>query len=434
MKHIVKSLFLILSVALFAGCNPQEDNLFGESSASRMSEVQKADKDLLCAPKNGWKMEYYPSKTQQYGGYNIWVSFSADGNVNVMSEIFGTSTIATSLYSLKQSAGPVLTFDTYNKVMHYFSDPSNPDAIGTKGKGMEGDFEFTILSAKADTIILKGKKSGSKILMTAIADNKTGTDYIASVIAEKKLMTFSLYTYEVNGKSIPVTVSYRNLTFTYQKDGNTVSVAVPYIITPTGYKFYSPLTIEGVTVSELTYQNSGTEEYFVPVNGAAARLVVVIPPLNQQLILGNWYFAYSGLGAFGKSYWNYTKTNGFNALGETLSYAYMGKYASGEYGFCFGSSDGSGIYKGVLTHSYVLIGDNQVKLTYASSGADNGIWYYSNAKFNYLINPVGGTTGRTFTLTADDVKHPTWIKLTDNVSVTNTIILYKSPVNSPYDK
>lgn len=435
MKHIVKLLFFTLIVTLFTGCNPHEDDLFGDSSANRMTEVLKADKAILCAPKNGWIMEYYPSANQQYGGYNVWVSFSADGSVSAMSEIYGSTTTVNSLYSLKQSDGPILTFDTYNSVIHYFSDPANPDKIGNNGKGMEGDFEFTVLRAKADTVILKGKKSGSKIVMTPVADNTTGTDYIASIVTANKLMAFNSYTYNVNGKSIPVTTSYRNLTFTYQKDGNAISIAVPYIITPTGYKFYSPLTIEGVTVSELTYKNSGTEDFFEPTNGAAAKLVVVVPPLNQQLISGNWYFAYSGLGSYGKTYWDYTKTNGLDAIGEELYYAYLGKFSSGQYGFCFGSTDGSGVYTGVLIYNYTLTGTDQVKFTFASSGAGDGVWYYSNAKFSYLINPVGTASSiRTFTLTADDVKHPTWIKMTDNNNSNNTILLSKTALAWPYNK
>lgn len=433
MKHIIKFIFIALAVALYSGCTPQEDDLFGESAANRMTTELKADMAVLCAPKNGWIMEYYPSATQQYGGSNVWVSFSNDGSVKAMSEIYGASTVETSLFSLKQSAGPELTFDTYNRVVHYFSDPKNPAGIGANGKGMEGDFEFTILKAKADTVILKGKKSGSRILMIALPDTKTGADYIASVLAVSKIMTASNYNYVVNGKTIPVTASYRNLSFTYVKDGSTVTVSVPYVLTPTGYKFYTPLTIDGVTVSELKYQVVGAEESFVPVDGAAAKLIVVFPPLNQQLISGKWYFSYKGLGTKGISDWNYVKTNGFDAIGEELYYAYLGKFSGGQYGFCFGSTDGAKVYTGVLTYTNVLIGEDQVKLSFALAGAGDGMWYYNNAKFGTLISPVGAPAGRTFTLSADDIKRPTWIKLTDNANPNNTMVLYKNQVYWPYD-
>jgi hypothetical protein len=433
MKHIAKFLVLLLAVIFYTGCTPEEKDLFGDSSANRLTATLQTEKTLLCAPKNGWIMEYYPSSAQLYGGYNVWASFAADGSVKVMSEIYGTSTVKTSLYSLKQSAGAVLSFDTYNAVMHYFSDPANPDGIGAAGKGMEGDFEFTVLKAKADSVVLKGKKTGAVILMKALADNQSGSDYIASIIAAKAKFKFTTYKYVVNKDTIPVTSSNRNLTFTYKKDGSTVSVLAPYIVTPTGYKFYSPLTINGVTVTDLAYQNTGGDESFTPVNGVAAKLIVVYPPINQQLISGNWYFAYSGLSSLGKTDWDYTKANGFDVIGEELNYAYLGKFSTGQYGFCFGSYDGSGIYKGALIYNYTLIATNQVKLTFTNSGAGDGMWYYSNAKFNSLINPLGTSTVRTFTLTADDLKRPTWIKLTDNANANNTITLYKSGIAWPYD-
>ena len=424
----------MISVLLYTGCTSEEEDIFSESSAKRIEATLQADKELLCAPKNGWIMEYYPAATQQYGGYNIWVSFAADGKVTVANEVYGADETATSLYSLKQSAGPVLTFDTYNELMHFFSDPANPAGVGTPGKGMEGDFEFTILSAETTKFVLKGKKTGSYIVMTALPDNVTGEAFLADIVDAAGVMNFVSYLYEVNGKSIPVSGSYRNLTFTYEKDGEQVSVDAPYIVTATGYKFYEPLTIEGVTVDELTYQKVGEEESFIPINGVAAKLKVVIPPINQQFLSGKWYFAYSGLGALTKAYWDYTKANGLDAIEEELYYAYLGTYTNGQYGFCFGSAAGSSVYTGLLVYQAALIGENQVKLTFASSGAGDGVWYYSNAAFSYLINPVGTSTGKTFTLTTDDIKNPSWIKLTDNSNANNSMVLYNSPVYWPYDK
>ncbi len=432
MKHIAKFLVLLLAVIFYTGCTPEEKDLFGDSSANRLTTTLQAEKTLLCAPKNGWIMEYYPSSTQQYGGYNMWASFSADGSVKVMSEIYGTGAVKTSLYSLKQSAGAVLSFDTFNDVMHYFSDPANPDGIGAAGKGMEGDFEFTVLKAKADSVVLKGKKTGAVILMKALADSQSGSDYIASVIAADKQMTCLTYSYEVNGKSIPVTVNYRNLSFTYLEGGSQVTKSVPYIVTPTGYKLYSPLTIEGITVQELTYKQSGASEFFEPTNGAAAKLVTVIHPLSDQLVSNNWYFTYSGLGAYGKAYWDYTKTNGLDVIGEELYYAYLGKSSTGAYGFNFSSYDGATFWKGVLTYGYTMLADNQVKFTLKGYDS-NGQYYYSNVKFNYLINPVGTTAGKTFTITTDNIKNPKWMKLTDNANPTNTITLYKRGLAWPYN-
>lgn len=67
MKNIFKLLCLMISVLLYTGCTSEEEDIFSESSAKRIEATLQADKELLCAPKNGWIMEYYPAATQQYG-------------------------------------------------------------------------------------------------------------------------------------------------------------------------------------------------------------------------------------------------------------------------------------------------------------------------------------------------------------------------------
>lgn len=47
-------------------------------------------------------------------------------------------------------------------MIHFFSDPANPDGIGDNGKGMEGDLELRVLTATADSVVMLGKKRGTK--------------------------------------------------------------------------------------------------------------------------------------------------------------------------------------------------------------------------------------------------------------------------------
>lgn len=428
MKKIFKSLLLLTMIVLSA-CTPEEDNLFGESSANRMEATLRANKDILVKATNGWHMEYYPSATQQYGGFNMLVSFTEDGKAHVSSEIYDATDVATSLYSLKQSAGPVLTFDTYNNIMHFFSDPKNPAEVGAEGKGMEGDFEFLFLSVEADKVVLQGKKTGSLIVMTPFK-GESWASYIDQIQTADETMSFKLFEYQVNGKKIPVSASYRTLKFTYEKNGEKVSVVEPFIVTPTGYKLYAPLDIEGVLVDEFTFEASS--ESFIATNGAAAKLVVVYPPLNEVLVTGDWYFAYSDIGAFGAPYWNTAKT-ALTGIGEKLYYAYMGTYGTGLYGFCFASYDGSSLWGGALGFTSQLIGEDEITYNFASSFAGDGKFYYDYAKFVYLLHPISSSTARTFKLTSDNDKKPTWIKLQDIAIPTNTITLYEDEVNWPFD-
>lgn len=434
MKKIINISYLLVAIFLFS-CTVEEKDIFGDSPANRIEAALKADQAILTGAKNGWLMEYYPADQQEYGGFNVLVSFTAD-KATVASEIALPSESSISYYSLKQSAGPVLTFDSYNDIFHFFSTPdSEVSGVGKDGVGLGGDFEFLILKATADSVILKGKKTSNRIVMTPLASGTSWSDQITKFNEVEEKMSFKIFTYQVNNKSIPVSVNNRTLIFTYSDaQGGEVTVVAPYIQTLTGYKLYSPLTIEGVTVNEFIYKQEGDADFFVPANGVNAKLVVVYPPINEQLISGKWYFKYSGLGSFSKNYWDYTKKNGLDKIGEDLYYAYLGKNTSGQYGFCFASTDGASLYGGVLKYTYKLVNDNKITYTYAQSGDDNGIWYYQNAAFNYLINPIAGANPRTFTITADNIKKPTWIKLTDDANENNTMILENSAVYWSYTK
>lgn len=423
----------LLGIILFVSCNPVEENLFDDSSAIRIEKSLLNTQDVLKNAENGWLMEYYPSSQQTYGGYNVLAKFT-DKEVTIASEIEDFDITEKSSYSLKQSAGPVLTFDTYNEIFHTFSDPnSSKSGLGDNGVGMGGDFEFLILKSTQDSVILKGKKTGNRIIMTPI---QSGTDwgaYVEELQEASEIMAFKNFEYHVAGQIIPVRVSYRSLIMTYtNEEGNEVTVSAPYIQTLTGYKLYQPLTILGVTVEAFNYGKEGDTEYFTPVNGTDARLVAVFPPLNQTLVSGDWFFAFSGLGTYGKNYWNYAKVNGLDAIGEELYYAYLGTHSDGKYAFSFASAYGSSLYGGALHFNYELIDENKVKYSFALTGAGDGVWYYNNAQFVYLIYPLYGGSNKTFTLTADNEKDPSWIILTDDSDPDNTIKLFADQIIWPF--
>lgn len=92
----------------------------------------------------------------EFGGYNVLMSFTAEGEVTVSADITDPSAKSTSLYRLKEQAGPTLTVDTYNEIFHFFSDPAS--GVGTTGLGMEGDYEFTIQSATPEQVVMRGKR------------------------------------------------------------------------------------------------------------------------------------------------------------------------------------------------------------------------------------------------------------------------------------
>lgn len=430
MKKISYFIILLSSILLFS-CTPQEENLFDESTANRVDAALASHKEILMGAENGWLMEFFPARGQTYGGYNLLTKFTND-DVIVAGEQAAALESSEGLYSLKYSAGPVMTFDSYNEIMHFYSDPNGSvSGIGGNGKGMEGDFEFLVLKATKDSVILKGKKTENKIIMTPFPKEKKWSDYIEEIQDAAEIMKNRSYNYEINGKTIPVAVNYRTLTFqTTNESGVKIDQKASYIQTTTGYKLYSPITIEGLTVDEFIYNES--TDTFSPSNGGNALLRPFIPPLNVLFTSSDWYFKYSGFGSYGKTYWNHVKTNFMDPMGEEIYYAYLGNDSGGKWGFNFTSYDGAGLYGGALYMNRTLVGENKITMNFALAGSGDGVWYHNNAGFSFILNPLGYSVARTFTLTTDNEKNPTWIKMTDDSDPTNTFVLEGERVIYPY--
>lgn len=417
-------LLCLFAVVLMTACTHEEEDLFNDSSANRADATVKAYLEILADAANGWVMEYFPESHQVYGGYNVIVSFGKDGKVKAAGELAAPSRVETSLYSLKQSAGIMLSFDTYNEIFHFFSDPSDPSGVGGNGNGLEGDFDFLILEATADKVVLKGKKTGGIAVLTP-AKGEWST-YLASVQELDAAMSAKKYELQIDGMKIPAAASNHTLTFTYEEDGNSRSQVAPYIVTLTGYKFYAPIVINGITLEGFTYD--AASDTFTATGQSDVKMVKVIPPLNEQFLSGNWYIAYSDLGSFGKLYFDVTKT-ALDAEGEVLFWAYMGSKQYGAFGFTFNSSG----YLGLLEYDSELIGEDKIALKFGMRGQGNGIYYHNNLDFHYMLNVFGYSAARTFTLTTDNIGDPTYIILSEDGNPNNVIKLHASPINYPFD-
>ena len=171
-----------LLAATFAACSRDEESLFEKPAAIRAQEAIENAFNVLTAPANGWEMAYFPNLETSAKGYNMVVKFNKNGNVSVTAKN-GTTTmnkIATdtaSTWAVKSDYGPILTFDTYNDVFHAFSDPKGD------GAGLLGDYEFLILKATPELVLLKGKKHSAYTVMRPMKN----TDLAAYFAACEKM-------------------------------------------------------------------------------------------------------------------------------------------------------------------------------------------------------------------------------------------------------
>jgi hypothetical protein len=423
MKKIYSLLMLLAACGAFSSCSNEVDDVFSKSSAERINDALITDKELLTAPGNGWIMEYYGSTI--YGGYNVLCKFNADNTVTVASEIYGSDSVATSHFKLEQSQGAILSFDDYNPVFHYFSEPANADQIGDNGKGMLGDFEFRVQSASADTIVLVGKKHDSRIVMTPMPEGTTWKSYLEAVRKVDTEMDAKFYSYVDGTTESAASKGYHVITVPDTTTGSRVDVDMPYITTPEGLKFYKPYTVNGKTITGFRYAEGKTE--FEAFDNSSIKLKQEIYPLSQQLLSADWYINVAGMGKYGAQYYLYMRDEIMPQIGEVIQQMYLGTRDGKNYGLVFQS----GTYWGVIYLTTKAVDDTHVMMQARGTGDGNGGWYLKNGLFEYYMYPFGYDKPKSFTLTSNNPKNAKWIKLTDDSDPTNTITLYAKKQTLP---
>lgn len=430
MKKIF-NLFTFLAAILFAtACSPEVDDLFDKSSSQRMSEAINNTKDILTTPADGWVMHYYGSP--MYGGYNVLCKFDKNDRVTVASEVAGKDSTFTSHYKIEQSQGVILSFDEYNDIFHYFSDPHNPDKNGLDGKGMLGDLEFRVMKASADSIILKGKKHNSRVVMLPLKKSTNWSNYIDAVQKRFASMKYNIYEVVIKGKSYRALRSHHTISFTNPDSQD--ETRLNFVVTAKGIKLYNPVTIAGETFSEFIYSD---DDKWVDANNKNVVLKPVVPPITEQFVSANWYFAFSNFSAYGQKYWNMIKP-GAASMGENIISAGLGtelinKNKGPQFGLTFASKGGEGTFWCQYYFTYKIIGTDQISIGFEGKGNGNANFYAKNAGYLPCVLPFVNNVNkkfvdRVFKLETDNLKNPTYIKFTEVDNSENTFTVTRNKV------
>lgn len=424
MKKIINMLLLLAATTIYTGCTPEVDDAFPQTSAQRAIEVIQSTKTTLQSSPTGWLMRMYGDL--DFGGYNVLCKFEGD-NVTVMSDIYGSEEKVTSHYKVDQSAGIILSFDEYNKIMHFFSEPSNPAGWGLNGKGFQGDLEFRVLKATSDSIIMTGKKHYNRIVMTPAPEDWSG--YLKKVEDMENFISSANYTLKVGDKVFPTKNSYRHFEATDTATG--VTTDLPYIVTDKGVEFYKTYTVNGKAINGFNCTGNTWPE----LSDNTTTLGPVIVPLNEQLVASKWYFSFSNISPYGQPYWKEFQ----NGLATVLNMS----LAQATFGFCDLEGSGFGFqclvsrYSGAMYWTYELVGDDQITITFTKKGdakPGNGPYFYSNCKLNYALFPFGiDGNPRTFKLETDRVANPSYILMTDTSNPDNWFKLSAKAITNPFN-
>ncbi|KAA6301973.1 MAG: hypothetical protein EZS26_001789 [Candidatus Ordinivivax streblomastigis] len=264
MKSKIKFLIILWMAGLtFQSCLFQEEDIFDKSSSERLTEALENFHTTIQESPYGWKLAYDCSETSCY---RFFMKFYGGDTVAILSDIktAWNSTPAISTYSLKQSQGPVLAFNTYNEQLHFLAEPNNSGA--TKG----GDNDFVIMKVTPDSIVLKGIKGQKKIVMHR-ADETDEAGYFINNTRFKNLFAksssspfFSKLTF-----SDSVAVSFRTesntryITFLYKNEKDSlITNRLSYDYNGEGFNVWEPITAFGKTFSHFIWDEK--EKNFYP--------------------------------------------------------------------------------------------------------------------------------------------------------------------------
>jgi hypothetical protein len=253
-------LLAVLSVLLFTGCDKKQDRIFDESPAARLNASIDNTYSAVKA-KQAWVFSYYPGANQEYGGFNLFPNFTSAVDVTLQGDF--ALTTQTSTFKVYPGAGPILTFDTYNSVIHYFGLPgyytgnSTGLGIGASDSGMKGDFEFLVLSANPDSIVLKGRKYGNVVKMKSVDLNQLPTIVANYKAAAATFNVFRTFKIEVNGTTYATTATTSTVNGSVRPNRylnvTAKSMTISFIVTDTGIEFYKEYEIDGIKLNKLKY-------------------------------------------------------------------------------------------------------------------------------------------------------------------------------------
>jgi len=264
----LKSFIIGVSIlSLSTSCEKKMDKIFDENPTDRLNTSVDKVYNTLQANTSSWLMEYYPSSALEFGGYTVFVKFQNSVDV-VFEGDFTTKESTKSTYTVVAGAGPILTFDTYNPIFHFFALPqyynktsayqlpgfiSGSVGIGASNEGMKGENDFLVLKASADSVILEGRKSYNNSVLTPVNPSEI-TAYKAAVA---KFFPLGGYKFEIGNESIPASfanaLTKRALRASITTGTTTSTTTFSYRFTPNGLSFYKEYEINGVKFKTLKY-------------------------------------------------------------------------------------------------------------------------------------------------------------------------------------
>ena len=243
-KNLILSLLLLLPAFMMQSCLHNQEDKFDEVSSQRLKEYLQKAKNVLTSAEHGWLFEIFPKNTQEYGGYAFICKFDEMTATITAEPLPGTNAPSGTdecYYKLGTENGPVLIFDTYSPIMHYFAEGTDK---GYQAYG--GDTEYVIDEITDDVIKVHGARSKNKYYLYRLT--KPAEEYLQNLAQFQKdfwdpqVAGQSYIKGSINGEAFEGEfLTNRQMEYTV---GDT-SGKRAFVYTENSIRLYSPITIGG---------------------------------------------------------------------------------------------------------------------------------------------------------------------------------------------
>jgi hypothetical protein len=236
MKHLPIILFLIALVLFLSSCNREQESLFEQPAAIRLNEAIYNTDSILVSATNGWIMHYFA--TNESPGYPILTKFEKTGEVLAAAKNkFSRNKYAESksLFEIIGDNGPVLSFNSYNNIIHAFSNPENP-----AGHGQGGDYEFIINNISDSLIKMSGKKTKTSIELYKAPENINWSNLFEQLDNMNNKIIGDDVVYLISGNDTTILSGTNSFVFEIEESQSKQISYLPFIITLNGIKLYEP--------------------------------------------------------------------------------------------------------------------------------------------------------------------------------------------------
>lgn len=402
----MKKLLCIFCAAAMAAmpvsCVYEIEDVFEQSASQRISAKVSECADLLTSAEHGWLIQYYPGTDRAYGGSTYAARFGADGNVEVAWEKARTvSETQTSHYTVNMSSSVVLTFDTYNDYIHYWSDPDY-----FSGNDYGGDFEFAYVGGDSRQLEFRGIKTGNRIVFTALE-----TDIVSAIESISDIRRQYYVSYDVNGETLESDGEYNVLYCDVPSEDNPeyyVEASYPFAYSTTGIVFYEPVEIGGVTMQNLVW-NSDSEVFVASdaIDGSGASVTVEVKGSQSPDYIayddfpGTYEMAYDG---------GETMQVEITSNGDYSTLNMLMEYGANTYTFVLGWYPDGHL---TMTTQYVGMENDEYYIWFCPYSSDNYLAYAETYGFNLVNN--GGQTDGGISLAFED--NGVWSRGTSSISL-----------------